>query len=171
MKPIATVLPSTRQRQTGVALITGLIFMVVLTLIAMAAMRTTMLEERMSGNAQDRDSAFQAAEAALRAGEQVLTGATLPPFASGTAYTPKIAQGTLPSYWVTHPWSTQSVAAWQPAGTFAAPRYVIEEVGTQAAGGGLGIGAVASSGVYRITARGVGRSSNTIVILQSVYEQ
>ena len=172
MKSIANVLSSTRQRQTGIALITGLIFMVVLTLIAMAAMRTTMLEERMSGNAQDRDSAFQAAEAALRAGEQVLTGATLPAFASGTAYTPKIAQGTLTTYWIsTHPWSTQSVAAWQPAGTFAAPRYVIEEVGTQAAGGGLGIGAVASSGVYRITARGVGRSSNTIVILQSVYEQ
>jgi type IV pilus assembly protein PilX len=90
----------------------------------------------------------------------------------GTAYTPRIAQGTLIDYWIsTHPWATQSEAAWQPSGTFAAPRFVIEEVGTQATGGGLGIGAVGSSGIYRITARGVGRSSNTVVILQSVYEQ
>jgi type IV pilus assembly protein PilX len=155
------------------ALITGLIFMVVLTLIAMAAMRTTMLEERMSGNARDRDMAFQAAEAALRAGEQIVRGATLPAFASGTAYTPRIAQGTLTDYWIsTHSWSTQSVAAWQPLGTNAAPRYVIEEMPAKAGGGGgLGIGAVSGSGVYRVTARGVGRSANTVVILQAVYEQ
>lgn len=155
------------------ALITGLIFMVVLTLLAMAAMRTTMLEERMSANARDRDLAFQAAEAALRTGEQILRGATLPAFASGTAYTPRIAQGTLTDYWInTHLWATQSVAAWQPAGTYATPRFVIEEMGAKAAGGGgLGIGAIPDSGVYRVTARGVGRSANTFIILQAVYER
>lgn len=173
MKPFDIVLPPSRPRQAGMALITGLIFMVALTLIAMAAMRTTMLEERMSGNARDRDMAFQAAEAALRAGEQVLRGATLPAFASGTAYTPRIAQGTLTTYWIsTHPWATQSTAAWQPAGTNAAPRFVIEEMPAKTGGGGgLGIGAVPDSGVYRVTARGIGRSADTIVILQAVYER
>lgn len=161
-------------RQAGVALITGLIFMVVLTLLALAAMRTTTLEERMSGNARDRDMAFQATEAALRAGEQVLQGATLPAFALGTAYTPRIADGTLTTYWQnTHPWATQSVAAWQPAGTSAAPQYVIEEMSATAGGGGggLGIGALNDEGVYRVTARGVGRSANTVVILQAVYQR
>jgi type IV pilus assembly protein PilX len=173
MKPIAKLF-SIPRRQTGMALITGLIFMVVLTLIAIAAMRTTTLEERMSGNARDRDLAFQSAEVALRAGEQVLEGAALPPFSSGTAYTPRIAQGTLSDYWIsTHPWSTQSVAAWQPTGTSAAPRYVIEEMGSAAGGGGggLGIGPLNDEGVYRVTARGLGSSANTMVILQSVYEQ
>lgn len=157
------------------ALITGLIFLVVLTLIAVAAMRTTMLEERMSGNARDRDLAFQSAEAALRAGEQELEGASLPPFAAGTARTPRIAEGTLSGYWQnTHPWTTQSVVlAWQPAGTSAAPRYVIEEMGIAAGGGGggLGIGAINDEGVFRVTARGVGSSPNTVVILQAVYQQ
>jgi len=156
------------------ALITGLIFMVVLTLIAMAAMRTTMLEERMSRNARDRDAAFQAAEAALRAGELELRGATPPAFAAGTARTPRIATGAQTDYWAsTHPWATQSVAlSWVPAGTNAAPRYVIEEMGAKAAGGGgLGVGPVQDSGVYRVTARGIGRSANTIVILQAVYER
>lgn len=155
------------------ALITGLIFMVVLTLIAMAAMRTTMLEERMSRNAQDRDVAFQAAEAALRAGEKVLRGATLPAFATGTAYTPRITQGTMTTYWIsTHPWSTQSVAAWQPAGAYSGARFVIEEMPAKTGGGGgLGIAAIPDSGVFRVTARGVGRSADTIVILQAIYER
>ncbi len=174
MKPTAQYFSIPCHRQTGMALITGLIFMVVLTLLALAAMRTTTLEERMSGNARDRDLAFQAAEAALRAGEQVLQGATLPAFALGTAYTPRIAAGTLSTYWQnTHPWATQSVAAWQPAGTSAAPRYVIEEMGAKAGGGSgsLGFGPLNDEGVYRVTARGVGRGANTVVILQAVYQR
>lgn len=162
-------------RQSGVALITGLIFMVVLTLLALAAMRTTTLEERMSSNARDRDLAFQAAEAALRAGEEVLQGATLPTFAAGTAYTPRIAAGTLVTYWQnTHPWATESATTdWQPDGTSAAPAFVIEEMGATAGsgGGGLGIGALNNEGVYRVTARGVGSNPNTVVILQAVFEQ
>lgn len=173
MKPTAQYFSIPRRRQTGMALITGLIFMVVLTLLALAAMRTTTLEERMSGNARDRDMAFQAAEAALRAGEQVISGATLPTFAFGTANTPRIPAGTLTTYWQdTHDWA-QSNAAWQPAGTSAAPRFVIEEMGASAGGGGggLGVGALNDEGVYRVTARGVGSSANTVVILQAVYQR
>jgi type IV pilus assembly protein PilX len=183
MKPTAQYFSIPRHRQTGMALITGLIFMVVLTLLALAAMRTTTLEERMSGNARDRDLAFQAAEAALRAGEQAVSGATTPAFALGTAYTPRIAAGTLSTYWPTHPWATQSIVvgcnsaavcgtAWQPAGTSAAPRFVIEEMpATACAGGSLAVGPTPECGVYRVTARGVGRSANTMVILQAVYQR
>ncbi|MBU1265774.1 MAG: pilus assembly PilX family protein [Thiobacillus sp.] len=172
MKPTAQYFPIPQHRQSGMALITGLIFMVVLTLLALAAMRTTTLEERMSGNASDRDLAFQAAEAALRAGEQAVSGATTPAFALGTAYTPRIAAGTLSTYWPTHPWATQSVAVWQPAGTSAAPRFVIEEMpATACAGGSLAVGPTPECGVYRVTARGVGRSANTMVILQAVYQR
>ena len=57
-----------KRKQHGAALITGLIFMVVLTLLAVAAMRTTSLDEKMAGNALNQDAAFQAAEAALREG-------------------------------------------------------------------------------------------------------
>ncbi len=175
MKPTTQPFLISRHHQCGMALITGLIFMVVLTLLALAAMRTTTLEERMSGNARDRDMAFQSAEAALRAGELVVTGATLPAFALGTAHTPRIADGTLSTYWQsTHPWATQSVATtWQPAGTSAAPRYVIEEMNVTAGGGGgsLAIGALQDEGVYRVTARGVGRSADTVVILQAVYQR
>ena len=169
MKPTTQSFLISSHRQAGVALITGLIFMVVLTLLALAAMRTTTLEERMAGNARDRDMALQSAEAALRAGGQVVLDGTFPAFALGTAHTPRIAAGTLNTYWQdTHLWATQSVAAWQPAGTGAAPQYVIERMSATTA---LVFGVVSDDGVYRVTARGVGRSANTVVILQAVYQR
>lgn len=158
------------------ALITGLIFMVVLTLLALAAMRTTTLEERMSGNARDRDLAFQSAEAALRAGEQAVSGATLPAFALGTPLTPRIDAATHTTYWQnTHSWDTTTSVAisWQPAGTSAAPQYVVEDMGASAGGGGgsLAFSALNENGVYRVTARGVGSSQDAVVILQAVYQR
>ncbi len=56
--------------QAGAALVTGLIFLVILTLLGITAMQTSTMEERMSGNARDRNIAFQAAEAALRDAER-----------------------------------------------------------------------------------------------------
>ena len=180
MKTSAITLEFKPARQQGIALIMGLMFLVVLTLLGMAAMRGTILEERMAGNARDRNLAFQSAEAALRAAQLELTGATLLPFVEGTAYTPRIDDGTLNDYWqTTHDWPNQSVAVkrdkadWIPEGTSEAPRYVIEELGVAAVGGagGLGIAALNEEGVYRVTARGAGSSPNTVVILQAIYER
>jgi len=66
MKPILYNLPY----QHGAALITGLIFLVILTLLGITAMRTSTLEERIAGNTRDRNVAFQAGDTALRDGER-----------------------------------------------------------------------------------------------------
>ena len=55
--------------QRGVALAVVLILLVVMMLLGLAAMRGTLMEERMTSNQYDRSLAFQAAEAALREGE------------------------------------------------------------------------------------------------------
>lgn len=57
-------------RQDGFVLVTALILMVVATILAMTAMGTNTLEEKMSGYMRDRQIAMQAAEAALRDGER-----------------------------------------------------------------------------------------------------
>ena len=57
-------------QQSGAALITGLIFLVVLSMIGVTAARMSTLEERMSGNMRDRAIAMQAAELALRDAER-----------------------------------------------------------------------------------------------------
>ncbi len=62
--------PSARGNQSGAVLIVGLILLLVMTMLGLTAMQTTSLEERMAGNMRDRGIAFQAAELALRAGEQ-----------------------------------------------------------------------------------------------------
>jgi len=64
--------PASRQR--GVALLVALMFLIVLTLLGLAAMRTTTLEERMAGGSRDYNTALQAAEAALRDAENDLKG-------------------------------------------------------------------------------------------------
>lgn len=162
--------------ERGAALITGLIFMVVLTLLAMAAMRTTLLEEKMAGNARDVDLAFQAAEAALRAGEQVLNGASLPVFAASGAYLTSSGVNTrgTDTYWLqTHNWAADSVAvSTVPAGVYSAPRFVIEQMpAIPGQGGSLKAGPVAETGVYRVTVRGIGGTANTSIFLQETYRR
>ena len=74
-------------RQKGAALVTSLIILLMLTLMGVAAMQTTTLEEKMAGNLRNENLAFQAAEAALRAGEAYLQGFAIGPFVADTSET------------------------------------------------------------------------------------
>ncbi len=65
--------------QRGIALIVVLILLLVMTLLGLASLRGTLLEERMTGNLFDRSLAFQAAETALREGEARALGLATPP--------------------------------------------------------------------------------------------
>ena len=87
--------PGSHQR--GMVLVISLLMLLVLTLIGLAATRSTTLEQRMTINQNDQEVAFEAAEAALRDGESTLSGASSLNFASnaGGAYT----QGTTPVTW------------------------------------------------------------------------
>jgi len=60
------------RRQRGMALVVSLVMLLSLTLLGLAAMQNTSLEERMAGNMRAQNLAFQAAEAGLRAGEAAL---------------------------------------------------------------------------------------------------
>ena len=55
--------------ERGVSLVVALIFLVILSVLGLTAMRVATMEERMSGNSRDRSLAFEAAEAALRDAE------------------------------------------------------------------------------------------------------
>jgi len=64
------------QRQSGFALIVGLVVLVLLTLIMLMALRMASLEERMAGNLRNQNIAFQAAESALREAEARIRNGT-----------------------------------------------------------------------------------------------
>jgi type IV pilus assembly protein PilX len=59
--------------QSGVVLIISLVMLLLLSIIGISGMAVTILEEAMAANHRDRNLAFQAAEAALRAGERKIT--------------------------------------------------------------------------------------------------
>jgi len=60
------------QRQRGVALVIGLIFLVVISLIATVGMRQSITQERMAGGLRQESLARSGAETAARAGEREL---------------------------------------------------------------------------------------------------
>lgn len=60
-------------KQQGIVLVICLVLLLVTTLLGVTAMSTTSLEERMTQNERDRQTAFQAAEAALREGERYVS--------------------------------------------------------------------------------------------------
>lgn len=149
MKPNHTHLPS---GQRGVTLIVAMIFLAILALLGVTVAQTTQLEERMAGNTRDRDLAFQATEAALTwASMQNMT--TL----SG-ASTINTAANDDAVFWNAFAWggATQLTSAQITVNGLAAyPQLVVERRG--------------STNRYRVTARGVGATDSTVVILQAEY--
>jgi type IV pilus assembly protein PilX len=71
------------RKQRGVVLIVALIFLVVMTMLILASIRGTVMQERMASNLYDRGLAFQAAEAALREGERFVLETAPKPTVAG----------------------------------------------------------------------------------------
>lgn len=84
----------TVRAQRGAVLIISLMFLVVLTLLAITSMSGTALEERMAGQYRDLNLAFQAAEAGLRDAERDLYAVGAAPPATFTPRNPPIAGRT-----------------------------------------------------------------------------
>jgi type IV pilus assembly protein PilX len=156
-----------------------------MTLIGVAAMQGTTQQESMASNARQRNLAFQAAEAALRAGEMILQGATLPTF-DNTGANLGLRQPVIPTTdvgafwldvycWIVGP-GCASAESQSYTGTLAQistpPRYVIEELPrVTLPGGSVKFGALPDTGFYRVTARSLGGVTDAVVILQSTYRR
>lgn len=160
-------------KQQGAVLIVGLIMMLLLTIIGLAAVRGTDLQERMAGNMRDRNLAFQSAEAALRIGEEELDGALTANFNGGSVgywpdlnksetfaslnagTWPQIDGTTLrrlrPTTWTDEQWEANTLQVTDDTlkGIYEQPRYAIEEVivegGVSLQGGGADFQSLASA--------------------------
>lgn len=127
-----------RVRERGVALIVVLILLLIVTLLGLASLRGTLLEERMSANLYDRSLAFQAAESALREAELQLSAVNAVssfPASGCTAW--RCAPPVKPSSgtWYQRWDSNSSFNGWQDATAVASgdttitPQYFAEYVG------------------------------------------
>ncbi len=68
---------SSRTSQSGLALIVGLIFLLIMSIAGISSIQKVTLQERISGNAIDSNRAFQAAEIALAAAEEKVSVETV----------------------------------------------------------------------------------------------
>lgn len=157
--------------QAGSALIVSLIMLLLITLVAVAGMQTTIMQERMSANFYDRDLAFQAAESALREGEQFVLDGSLPVFSNSNGLY-QINSNNRPVWGGGTSNADTAALAYlgDLDGVFAQPEYFIEQIDTfQPAGTETETGVAAPEVTFfRITARGFGGSSDTQVIVTSV---
>ena len=194
MSRVALRQPRSARRQRGLSLVTTLVLMLATLGLGVAVMSVNAMEERMIGNTKDRDLALQAAEAALRDGEQDVANNVSPstPFTDGcarglcTSPSQRDGLGALASLPVddarlgfdwTADGTVRHYGQYTGAPAFPSvsdqPRYVIEKfsyLGTPAGESVvLGSEPVAPGVGYRITARGVGARPETVVVLQSIY--
>ncbi|WP_231381748.1 PilX N-terminal domain-containing pilus assembly protein [Rhodanobacter sp. OR87] len=184
--------PSPRRgEQRGVALVVALILLVVITLVGLAAVRGTIMQQKMAANMYDRQVAFQGAEAAMRA-----AAASIPTSPGDVARNCQSASVVCLANPFDDPWikanpgsiKTLSTAQYT-AGSLATgqPQYVVENMGNfQDPSASTGFSQSANShnyGVnggtitniyYRVTARSgdpaqVGERA--VVVLQAMIKQ
>ncbi|GAB3784012.1 pilus assembly PilX family protein [Dyella agri] len=179
--------------QRGIALVVALILLVLITLVGLAAVHGTILQQKMASNQYDREQAFQSAEAAIRAAAAQV--ATTPGIswhncqAGGITCLPNpFSDPTLPTsaiYTVTTGTATGSYTATATAA--GQPQYVVENMGNwvnQQSNTGFGNtansrnygvqGGSSTSVYYRITARSGDPAKvgdRAVVTLQAVIKQ
>ncbi|MEE9338933.1 MAG: PilX N-terminal domain-containing pilus assembly protein [Methylococcaceae bacterium] len=151
-------------KQSGVVLVVSLIVLLLLTLIGVSGMQTTALEEKMASNSRDQNIAFQAAEAALRAGEIFIEDAVSSDRTNFTT-SPSNANGLHLKtenldYKATTTWGNDESVEYADTIPLVAakPRYYIEYIND-----------IAPNSYFRVTARGTGRQSTSHVYLRSYY--
>lgn len=121
---------ASNRRQNGATLVVVLILLLVMTLLGLASLRSTILEERMTSNLLDRSLGFQVAEAGLREAEASLTPnpTTFP--AAGCNAAGLCAR---PDPTVAERWLDAGFNGWRTASVFDpstdAPQYIVEEMG------------------------------------------
>lgn len=149
--------PLTTHRQHGAVLIVSLILLLVMTLIGVFAMRDTILQERMAGNARDRDMAFQAAEGALRDAARNISSEVAFTDPTSDSWEARIDQG-----------SEYDPNATGNFNLAAAAQYVIEEHPPEPP---LEADGQVECCLYRVTTRAVGGSTEAVVVLQAEFRR
>jgi type IV pilus assembly protein PilX len=160
-------------------LVVGLALLLLLTLIGVTAFSVATQEERMAGNARDRLRAFEAAEQALRDCERHLGGLLPPVFSAdggadrGMYAAPEVGRAPAEKEkWQTIAWDAEPVRQLSAVPDVAEqPRCIAQRIAGAASDDASlrAESAPAPAFAVQVTARGVGLSRGTVVVLQSTF--
>lgn len=174
-------------RQRGAALVISLLLLLVMTLLGLGASQSTRLQERMAGNQRDQEVALQAAEAALRGAEKLLSpdreslrmctapGVGCDYYEAGTLVDPDTGQALdltvqVDDWWEL--WGREYQFSDRLDGVATNPELVIEYAGSvepTATIGGPSFNTARD--FYNVTARSTGQSDTAKVVLQSSFSR
>lgn len=174
--------------QRGMALISALLLLLVVTIMALSMFRSFGMQERIAGNTREKQRALNAAVSAQQYAEYVLSSATVPVAASCTG----VVSSTVgqicnnpPSDFTTLPWTSAGV----PVGVtytqftmsngntvqanvtgnapvvgsyYQAPAYYISDRGLMAING-------VNGELYQIDAAGYGGTANAVAVVESTF--
>ncbi|WP_226648783.1 PilX N-terminal domain-containing pilus assembly protein [Microbulbifer variabilis] len=175
------VTPIKFSHQQGATLLVGLVILLLMTFIGLAAIRGSGMQELMAGNMRDRQLAFQAAEAGLRIAEENVNEEMEKPVTtlfdgSNTGHKEELDGSSNTGYWQTYDWKQTATADITLKGVKSKPVYVVERITEQVLATGASGGAIDfisrpdPEEYYRVTSRGVGGTDTAIVILQSNFK-
>lgn len=174
MLAMRTRIPARARSQRGAALVTSLLLLLVLTIIGITSMQMSRMQERMTGNTRDINTAFQGAEAAVRAGESYVRGLTLRPVSCSSTpcqvWMPGTAGGNgrvelQPNSW----WANNGTASDPLTDVKTTPQYIVEEVGFVRTDGGVVLGEEDGRDFYQISGRSTGASGLAEVVVQTTF--
>jgi len=159
----------------GAVLIAGLLILVILSLLGITTMQTSTIEEKMTNNMNQRQLAFQAAEAGLREAEGRIINdglsvdPTLPlltPAAPGSTFLWNTA-----NRWTSNDTISGSQVGTGVAGVVAQPRYMVEVLAEIPKGDEVldADAVIETETMYRVTALGVGPTNTSQAVLQVTY--
>lgn len=166
------------RHQNGAALLVCLVILVLVSLMGLTSMRTSVLQEKMSGATSDKSLAFQAAEMALRDAENVIR--------LGLSSTSGFASNCAKALCAPKPGTVGAASSvnWDgdQAGTYGQasgakpissvsrqPSYIIELLANMKPPLGNSADLKKKGTPYRITAIGYGKLERTRVQIQSTY--
>lgn len=167
--------------QRGIALISSLLILVIMTLLALSMFRSFGLQEKIAGNTREKQRSLQTAESALQYAEWWLS--------QGTESTTGItctgvynanAVGNMQT--CANPLLKPTILPWAARGDYLPPSMTVAAGGGQTAGGDinyvsppslyinyLGLDVTGKSLMYQVTAAGYGGSANGASVVQSIY--
>jgi len=164
-------------RQSGITLLISLILLVTLTVLGLTSMQASRTEVSMAGNQREADIAFNAAEGGLKDAENFVGAST-----SKNTYTDPSTglyakNDDDPDYYKDLTWVSSQNAVTVIPHVYEQPKFIAKYLGdrSQNEAAALNIGGYGSGlpgktvSNFRITAKGVGQTTNSVRYVQSYY--
>jgi type IV pilus assembly protein PilX len=174
--------PAPGRRERGFVLVTGLLFLVILTVLGLALFRGTGLMDRISANTRDKQRSFEAAQAALQYGEWAIQNGT---GGIGTACTNAVNSTPATNVHVcSNALAAPDTLPWPGRFEYTPPNMAIGTAGGLTSNGSdvkyqappgfyieyKGLDYTGKNEIYQVTAYGYGGNADTGTVVRSTYQ-